>query len=137
MIFLDSDVFVIDLRYQRDEHYAINQLFISQTANKYTSIFNVLEVCGILSHNLSSQSLDTLYQTFAEWFQVQILYPPMSREDVIEKTYDKIRNKMGFGDALALNVAETNQVKTFVSWNAKHFQGKSGIPVMTPEQFLK
>ncbi len=39
MIFVDSDIFVIDLRYQRDEKYEDNKQFI-----KYTDQLNQLNL---------------------------------------------------------------------------------------------
>jgi len=47
MIFADSDIFVIDLRYQRDEKYIENKQFLDKVINENlvtTSLFNILEV---------------------------------------------------------------------------------------------
>ncbi len=44
MIFVDSDIFVIDLRYQRDEKYLDNKQFIEKAVAENritTSIFNI------------------------------------------------------------------------------------------------
>ncbi|MDL1956278.1 MAG: hypothetical protein LWW95_04390 [Candidatus Desulfofervidus auxilii] len=52
MIFIDSDVFLIDLRYRRDPKFNDNQIFlqnIKNLGNGVTTIFNLLEICGILS----------------------------------------------------------------------------------------
>ena len=46
--------------------------------------------------------------------------------------------KMPFMDALILNLAErTPGVTQFVTWNARHFQGKSTLDVLTPEAYLQ
>jgi hypothetical protein len=52
LIVIDSNIFVIDLRYPHDRHYAANRRFLqklAQTRQGATTIFHVLEVCGILS----------------------------------------------------------------------------------------
>jgi hypothetical protein len=44
---------------------------------------------------------------------------------------------MPFMDSLILNLAErTPGAAYFVSWNARHFQDKSTLPVFTPAQYL-
>lgn len=62
MILIDTNIFVIDLRYKRDTNYKVNQEFLSaaaQSGNGFTTIVNLLELCGILSFNLNqSQVLD-------------------------------------------------------------------------------
>lgn len=52
MIFIDSDVFLIDLRYPRDERFAKNRIFLERlqaSERGATAIFNLLEICGVLS----------------------------------------------------------------------------------------
>jgi hypothetical protein len=56
---IDTPVFVIDLRYRRDKNFAANRSFfdrIAQDQGGATTIFNLLEVCGILSFNLTKNS---------------------------------------------------------------------------------
>ena len=52
-VFIDTDIFVRDLRYPNDPLLEINQRFLEKVMSgkiaATTSIFNVLEVCGILS----------------------------------------------------------------------------------------
>lgn len=57
LIVVDTNVFVIDLRYPRDRHFSVNRRFLhglAQTGKGGTTILNVLEVCGILSFNLNT-----------------------------------------------------------------------------------
>ena len=56
LILIDTNIFVIDLRYKRDTNYQVNQEFLStaaQSGNGFTTIVNLLELCGILSFNLN------------------------------------------------------------------------------------
>lgn len=47
MDLLDSDIFVLDLRYPTDPRQAINKrLLQSRETERATTIFNILEVCG-------------------------------------------------------------------------------------------
>ncbi len=44
---IDTNVFVIDLRYKRDRNFSVNRAFLERVAhggNGVTSIFNLLEV---------------------------------------------------------------------------------------------
>jgi predicted nucleic-acid-binding protein len=56
LILIDTNVFVIDLRYKRDTNFRLNQSFLSfvaQNGSGFTTIVNLLELCGILSFNLN------------------------------------------------------------------------------------
>jgi hypothetical protein len=44
---------------------------------------------------------------------------------------------MPFMDSLILNLAErTPGAVCFISWNARHVQDKSALPVFTPAEYL-
>lgn len=46
-------------------------------------------------------------------------------------------HRMSFMDALVLNLAErTPGVEQLVTWNARHFKGKSTLEALTPEEYL-
>jgi DNA-binding Xre family transcriptional regulator len=60
IIAVDSDVFVRDLRYLRDREYGINKQFLEilrAAKNGFTTLYNLLEICGILSFNLNPGQL--------------------------------------------------------------------------------
>jgi len=45
--------------------------------------------------------------------------------------------RMAFLDSLVLILAErTPDVDYFITWNAKHFKGKSSLQVLTPEEYV-
>ena len=50
MLLIDSDVFIIDSRYRKDAKYRTNKNFLDfvHEEEKYTTIFNLLEITGIL-----------------------------------------------------------------------------------------
>lgn len=44
---------------------------------------------------------------------------------------------MPFMDALIISLVErAPDVECFVTWNAKHFKGKTSLMVLTPEEYL-
>ena len=143
---VDTNVFVIDLRYKRDRNFSANKTFLARIAhygNGVTSIFNLLEVCGILSFNLNEQQLQELFLYFPQRYHVQVLpsvaldrpLPALRAEDI----FHFLLQKASFGDALIM--ATINQhipgASQFISWDADHFRGKLGIPVLTPREFLQ
>jgi predicted nucleic acid-binding protein len=143
-VFIDSDLFVRDLRYPRDNRTNTNRKFLEKVKNRKiagaTSIFNLLEVCGILSFNLSFQDLMGLYADFTHHYNVQILFPADSSGNLqydIPIIFEQIQKKQSLGDAQIGYVIErfSNQLSCFVSWNAAHFEGKISVPVKTPESF--
>ena len=143
-VFIDSDLFVRDLRYPRDMRTAINQKFLDRVRRRkihgVTSIFNLLEVCGILSFNLSSSDLLRLYADFTHHYNLQILFPADGAGNLeydIPRIFEQIQGKQSLGDAQISYVVHrfADHLSCFVSWNAVHFEGKLPLPVKTPEDF--
>jgi predicted nucleic acid-binding protein len=143
-IFIDSDIFVRDLRYPRDINQEANQRFLEKVRSGKirgaTSIFNLLEICGILSFNLTLEALWALYRGFPTHYNVKILYPADAAGNLqydIARIFEKILKKQDLGDAQIASVAErfSNQLNGFVSWNARHFEGKISLSVKTPADF--
>jgi hypothetical protein len=145
---IDSDVFLIDCRYQRDTKYPVNRRFLdeveSRGVERATTLFNVLEICGVLTFNLNSNQLRTFYAGFAVRYGVRVLSPELPDRygdrmiDLLAgRTLGAILRRMAFGDALTLLTAESHPaVTTFVTWNASHFVGKTRLLVKTPEAWL-
>ncbi len=146
VIFVDTNIFVIDLRYQRDRKYRVNQNFLEDIAGSrtgITSIFNLLELCGILSFSLNERQLLELYHYFPQRYRVEVL-PSLSLEMStpqisLEKIFQVISRKLPMGDALIIALLETYlpPISIFVSWDIRHFTGKLSIPVLTPEEYLR
>jgi predicted nucleic acid-binding protein len=146
-VFLDTDIFVIDLRYPADRNFRDNRrlldgILIGELAG-VTSVYNILEVCGILSFNLAAEELVDLYAGLADRYAVKVLFPPGGDESVsfsLPGIFRQIRKKMSFGDALVADVVErqeTDRIRVFLSWNAKHFGSKLPIEALTPKDFLQ
>ena len=144
MIVIDSDVFILDILYPVDPRTETNKGFLAQTRfARATTIFNVLEVCGLVSFNKTLEDLRDLFHRFHETYRLQILYPQFASpatEDVLQRlvtrTFTKIIQKMTFGDAVILATAESARAEMFVTWNIRHFEGRTTMQVLTPEVFL-
>jgi hypothetical protein len=150
MIVIDTDVLWLAFAFHQDKRQAANAAFLEQvqTAQPATTIYNVLELLGKFSFNLSPERLDEWRSWLVEAYQLLVIWPtnpslttaaPTFREEIFERPYQKMRMvKMPFMDSLILNLAErTPNATQFVTWNARHFQAKSTLQVLTPEEYLQ
>lgn len=108
-----------------------------------------MEFLGQMSFNLAPAKLDAWQSWLVDAYQLTVIWPvgpdeQMSAEvffraEFFERPFARIRShRMVFMDALALMLAErTPNVTSFVTWNARHFKGKSTLAVLTPEEYLK
>ena len=118
-----------------------------KTAAPALTIYNLMEILGVLSFNLSTAQMRAsarLAQSTAQtrhpvarvelhrrqhlFFEQVIYHLPLARMTT---------QPTAFLDALAIEVAErTPNVRAFVTWNARHFADKTHLPVLTPAQYL-
>ncbi len=88
-LLIDTNVFVIDLRYRQDTHYRANRKFldaIGEEGTGFTTIVNLLEICGILSFNLNDRQLRELWVYKASSTTLQNTYETVLRLLVIGVT---------------------------------------------------
>jgi predicted nucleic acid-binding protein len=143
MVLIDSDVFILDLFFPSDPRTGANRRFIERDiAGRATTVFNALEVCGVASFKKSPEEVKRLFYDFHQIYNLDILYPdaPVAPSEalfmgLITGAFDRILSKMNFSDALILSVAESFDATTFVTWNIKHFEGRTPLRVVTPERF--
>lgn len=144
MIFVDTDIYVIDRLFPKDERYGDNARFLGLGREKCTSIFNLFELLGIASYNLNEIELKKLLKGFADVYGLEILYPRTAfvsaeafLESLLDDAFKKMTRKMGFQDALILNIAEQYNCTRFITWNSKHFKDRTDANVQTPKEFLE
>jgi len=143
--FIDTNVFIIELRYKNDANFKANRDFLNIIANQgkgVTSSINLLEVCGILSFNLNDRQLQELFYYLPDKFGIDVipshdmdaLFPASSIKDLMEI----IRKKASLGDALIAElVNKTLPLRSlFVSWDSKHFKDLLSVEAMTPKEYL-
>jgi hypothetical protein len=149
MVIIDSDVLLLAFAFPNDERQKLNKKFLEiiQTAQPATTIYNVMETLGQLSFNLSAQQLDRWEDWLVNAYNLIVIWdldpeekvsPINWREMIYERPFQKMRSaRMPFMDALILSLVErTTDVECFVTWNARHFKGKTNLSVLTPEEYL-
>ena len=145
LILIDTNIFVIDLRYKRGANYQVNQKFLSaaaQSGNGFTTIVNLLELCGILSFNLNQNQLLDLWTYFQDRYKITVLPEPNIQSAFpgieISRLFDIMCKKTSFGDALMMAVAEKHLpfVKTMVTWDSEHFKDRYSGKVLTPDGYI-
>ena len=146
MVLLDTNVFVIDRFFKRDERYDANREFlesISKTEAAF-SIFSLFELCGISSFNLSALELKQWAYQFDEVYPVTVLEPQELHVrsattwfvSFSNSMFELISRHMTWGDAVLLRTAEEYGVDAIVTWNKKHFESRTTIRVQTPIEFI-
>ena len=142
---IDTNVFVIDLRYPRDRNFGVNRRFldaIKRERSGITTTINLLELCGILSFNLNQRQLSTLWEQFADRFGVDVL--PTAEFDAavpkmgIGELFALLERRMSLGDGQFLLTARNHVAfaKTLVTWDRDHFVERFAGRVATPAEIL-
>ena len=151
MVVIDTDVLLLAFAFQSDPRQATNAAFLNQVQNAEPAItvYNLMEILGQLSFNLSPAKLANWQSWLIDAYQLTVIWPvgpeeqtPAAvffRAEIVDRPFAKMRaQRMAFMDALVLNLAErTPNVQHFVTWNARHFKGKSPLTVLTPEDYLR
>jgi len=145
LILIDTNIFVIDLRYKRDVNYNSNLSFLEavrQRGTGFTTLINLLELCGILSFNLNEKQLLHLWRYFQDRYKVTVLPPADMASDFpdfpIGDLFKYFEKKIALGDALMLTVAEKHLsfISTLVTWDKDHFTDKFPGRVITPHEYI-
>ena len=146
LVLVDTNVFVIDLRYKRDVSYRSNRIFLDYVGRKqtgFTTIVNLLELCGILSFNLNEKQLTELWFYFRDKYQVTVLPAPDLETGfpniAIKEIFDLLKNRVSLGDALVVAVAQKDLpfISTMVTWDKIHFENVFPGTVLSPNEFLQ
>lgn len=144
-ISIDSDVILMDRLLPHDPRYATNAEFLRRAVARTVcvTIFNLLEICGVLSFHLPPARVGKLLADFHRMEGIAVLYPPATprhTKDFIRRFIshigERVLRQMHFGDAATLYVAEANRCTHLVTWNKRHFEGRTKLTVLTPEECL-
>jgi hypothetical protein len=148
MVIIDTDVFLLEFAFHRDARYEINADFLKIVRNQKpaTTIYNLMEILGQLSFNLSPERLNRWHLWLQEAYGLAVIWPESGDRDGRRFFYDEVyrqplakmqASRMAFLDALVIGLAErTPDAESFITWNAKHFRSKTPLPVLTPPEFL-
>jgi hypothetical protein len=148
VVVLDTDVLVLAYAFHRDARQAANTRFLESVRARQpaATIYSVMELLGKLSFNLSAERLAQWPLWLQARHSLSVLYPRTAgmtaetffHREYVESPFAKMQqHQMPFLDALILNLAEAApDVEAFVTWNARHFQGKTVLAVVTPAEYL-
>ena len=149
MVVIDTDVLFLAFAFHEDERQGANAEFLNRvrTQAPALTVYNLMEVLGKLSFNLSPSRLDQWQSWLIDANRLTVVWPadpadgmsPISfRSEILEEPLRRMRqHRMAFMDALVLGLAErTANVEHLVTWNARHFQGKTPLSVVTPAEYL-
>jgi hypothetical protein len=142
MILFDSDVLAIYHFFTHDPRYQITRECIDNPKEEpvATTIYNLLELAGILASGGKGDLGEKIIKTYLNSADIEVLFPRTGyiSEDIFWEEYtrgmmDVIRRGVRYGDAKIIWVAELHEVSRIITWNIRHFVGKTSLPVMTPE----
>lgn len=148
MVVIDTDVILLTFAYQNDSRQFVNYTFLEQTKGiqRAITVYNLMEILGQMSFNLSPIQLDKWQTWLIEAYQFRVIYPATTtespdlffRQEIIDRPFAKMRaHRVAFLDSLIINLAErTEDVEYFVTWNAKHFKNKTHLTVLTPAEYI-
>lgn len=145
MIIIDSDVLLLAFTFSRDARQPANRQFLAMTTPRGATIYTIMEVLGKLSFNFSPSHLQQWPAWLQDTYRLNILYPLVDGQEAmgclqrefVESPLQIMTRRMSYLDALIMQlVAATPGVEMFVTWNARHFVGKSPVRVMTPAEVL-
>jgi hypothetical protein len=148
MVIIDSDVFLIAYCFPRDVRADITMHFlaVAEDAEPGLVIYNLMEILGILSFSLSPARLASWPDWLKARHRLAILWPEVDNTGA-QAFFEQMiyhlplarmqAHRMPFVDALVIEVVErTPNVQAFVTWNARHFKGKTRLTVLTPAEYL-
>lgn len=146
MILLDADILLIELRYKNDSRFPVNRQILenvrSGVVRAGVTVQALLEVVGVLSFNVSAARVPRLADLLCGQYRLTTIPDPQQHPGyagcAIGELVSQMSQQMSLGDAvqavqIAHNVAE---VDCLLSWNARHFQNKIVVPVLTPPDWL-
>jgi hypothetical protein len=116
----------------------------SASSERGVTIYNLLELCGILSSAGKAAEARMLFQRYLTSADIQVLYPPVRLGSLAdywashnEDLMQRIMRGMRLGDAVVLWVAESANCEAIVTWNKRHFDGRTSLQLYTPSEWLK
>lgn len=148
MVAIDSDVLLIEFAFHRDQRFAVNAQFLAVIRNQGAAItiYNVMEILGQLSFNLSSSKLEKWRAWLQSDYNLSLLWPNAAgqpadlffHQEIYALPLMRMRaRRIAFLDALIINLAErAGTIDTLVTWNARHFRDKTSLKVLTPAEYI-
>ena len=148
MVAIDTDVLLLAFSFHRDPRQEANSQFlrIVSDRNAAVAIYSVMELLGQLSFNMSAERLGRWRMWLRDQYGLIILHPDTAnrqaeeffQHQIVDQPLIRMQEKrIPFLDALLLGLIEQfTEVDVFVTWNVRHFRGKTPLTVLTPSEYL-
>jgi len=148
MVILDTDIFILEFRFQRDHRYFTNRQFLSAIKATGGGIpsYSVMEFLGKMRFNVNPDRLVNWRSWLQDAYNLTIIWPEVGAADadsfirslLFNRPFERMcRTPVAFVDSLILDLAEqVEEAQVFITWNAKHFMGKTSLTVKTPQEYL-
>ena len=149
MVAIDTDVLILAFAFHQDERQTPNATFLEavRTQTPVVAIYSIMEFLGQLSFNLSAERLAQWPSWLQDRYNLTVVYPetanvaaePFFQDEFIHHPFLLLqRLRMPYLDGLILNlIGRVSSVDTFVTWNARHYRGKTALSVLTPAEYLE
>ena len=121
MIVLDTDVLAVHHIFHNDPRYKVTKKLIDSLENtsRAVTIFNLLELCGILATAGKKDDAKTLFDAYLAAADVAVLFPQFSAQDKVD-FWSTLASECFFSGPILANRAPSwlsvyggKQVKTY------------------------
>jgi len=148
VVIIDTDILIMEFRFQRDTKYPINNQFLSilRAAGGAITVYTLMEFLGKMSFNVNRSKLTRWRSWLQDAYNLVIIWPEARGIEadsfvhtlIFEHPFERTcGTPIAFVDSLILYLAEqVEEAETLVTWNTKHFVGKTSLAVQTPEEYL-
>jgi len=140
MIALDTDVMAIYFLFKWDKRYDEVNTVISLIDEKYTTIYNILELVGLTALAQGGSKALELYNTLHRMRDFKILYwkdYPKRQSSFISMIIKYIKRGLSVGDAIIAWILEEYNVDILITYNIKHFKNKVLVNITAPSKYLE
>ncbi len=145
MIAVDTDVLALRHILKRDERHTVTARLVEQAQESGCGvpIFSLLELCGLIATASESNQAIRLFEMYLASASTPLLYPPVELRSPHQfwahqnaALLERIHRGLRLGDAAVLWAVEATGCDTLVTWNTRHYLGKTSVSVQTPESWL-
>jgi hypothetical protein len=147
LVFLDSNLFIIDCLFKRDAAYPGTRALLAllPEVSAAVPLMTLLELCGAASFRLSREETERWLWRFVSVYPLEVLNPFGAGDGpatswLSSYTDDVARylaRRMTLGDAVLAREADRYQADAIVTWNINDFAGRTAVSVLTPDQYVK
>jgi len=148
VVIIDTDILIIEFRFQRDIRYPVNNQFLSiiRATGGAITVYTLMEFLSKMSFNVNPSRLTKWRSWLRDAYNLVIIWPEVQGLDagdflhslILEHPFERMcRTPIMFVDALILDLAEqVEETEALVTWNTKHFVGNTSLTIKTPKEYL-